>query len=154
MVSGFRRWALQTSRVDWSFCFLKLPFLEVKPQRPMISDISTGLRCPDGGVIAGSPHQEVKGEDRLQRTLQQTAGSLNIKRLFLKKIRHPESRDLVRLRIWEDAGVWAHSFHMHLACLGPPSCFHILSFLSSGVTLGSVCSLESRPKTGRHGGEV
>ena len=45
------------------------------------------------------------------------------------------------LCVWEDAGVQAHSFPVHLTYLGPPSCFHILSFLSSGITLGSVGSL-------------
>ena len=64
-----------------------------------------------------------------------------MKRLLLKKTRYPEWRDFVLLCVWEDAGVRAHSFPVHLTYLGPPSCFHILSFLSSGVTLGSVCSL-------------
>ena len=30
---------------------------------------------------------------------------------------------------------------MHLSSLGPASCFHILSFLSFGLTMGSGCSL-------------
>ena len=32
---------------------------------------------------------------------------------------------------------------MHLTCLGPAFCFLSLSFLSSGLTLGSVCSLKA-----------
>ena len=46
--------------------------------------------------------------------------------------------------VWKDARVrahWNHSFHMHLTCLGPVSCFHILSFHSSGLTLVGDCSL-------------
>ena len=97
MVSGFQRWALQTSRVDWSFCFLKLPFREVKLQRPMISDISTGLRCPDGGVIAGSPHQEVKGEDCGQTHRQGSSVGMVARLVLCEALpgegrRHPRTR--------------------------------------------------------------
>ena len=46
--------------------------------------------------------------------------------------------------VCNDAGIWAHwnhSFDTHLSYLGPVSCFHILSFLSSGLTVGIGCSL-------------
>ena len=48
--------------------------------------------------------------------------------------------------VWEDASwaYWNHFSHMHLIYLGPLSRFHILSFLSSGLTLGCVCSLQRR----------
>ena len=44
----------------------------------------------------------------------------------------------------EDVRVWAHwdyPFHLRLSHLGPASCFHILSFLSSGLIVGSGYSL-------------
>ena len=41
-------------------------------------------------------------------------------------------------RVWAH---WNHSFQMHLTYLEPVTYFHILSFLSSGLTTGSGCSL-------------
>ena len=55
---------------------------------------------------------------------------------------YPKLKNLVIFYVQEDVGVWAHcncSFHMHLIYLGPVSCFHILSFLSLGLTVGSGC---------------
>ena len=48
--------------------------------------------------------------------------------------------------MWEGSRVWSHrnpSFDMHLSDLGPvfTSCAHIPCFLSSGLTMGSDCSL-------------
>ena len=57
--------------------------------------------------------------------LQQRAGSLNIKRLVLKKPRYPKLRSLELFYIWENARAWAHwnhSFHRHLCLPGPASC--------------------------------
>ena len=40
--------------------------------------------------------------------LQQRAGSLNIERLLLKKIKYLKLRNLMLFYTWEDARVWAH----------------------------------------------
>ena len=57
--------------------------------------------------------------------LQQRAGSLNVKRLVLKKPRYPKLRSLELFYVWENARAWAHwnhSFHRHLRLPGPASC--------------------------------
>ena len=53
------------------------------------------------------------------------------------------SGNLVLFCVWEDGSwaYWNNFFHMHLIYLGPLSCFHILNFLSSGLTLGRGYSL-------------
>ena len=63
--------------------------------------------------------------------LQQSAGSLNIERLLLKKIKYLKLRNLMLFYTWEDARVWAHwnhSFDLHLSHLGPVSCFSYPKF--------------------------
>ena len=76
--------------------------------------------------------------------LQQRAGSRNIKRLLLiKETRYVNLRNLVLLYVWEVARVWVHwnhSFDMHLSSQGPASCI-FSSWVSSGLTIGSGCSL-------------
>lgn len=78
------------------FLSFKLSFLEVKLQWLMIS-ISTGLGCPNGGVIAGSPHQEVKGEDCGQTHRQGSSVGLVARRVPCEPLpgegrRHPRTR--------------------------------------------------------------
>ena len=84
-----------------------------------------------------------EGGARIYRVLQQKAGSLNFKRLLLKKTRYLKWRNLVLFYIWEDARVWAHwnhSFDVHLSYLGPVSCV-CTSWVSSELIVGSGCSL-------------
>ena len=62
----------------------------------------------------------------------------------LKKTRYLKLIHSALFSIWVNAGVWSHwnpSFDMHLSDLGPVSHFCILCFLSSGLTMGSDCSL-------------
>ena len=57
---------------------------------------------------------------------------------------HTHTHTHTQTHTWEDIRVWAHwdyPFHMRLSRLGPASCFHILSFLSSGLIVGSGYSL-------------
>ena len=75
--------------------------------------------------------------------LQQRTGSLNVKNFLLKKTRYPKLRNLTLFYVWEDSGVWAQwnlSFDMFLSYLEPVSCA-FPSWVSSGLTIGSGCSL-------------
>ena len=79
------------------------------------------------------------------QVLQQRASSLNVIWLLLiKENQIALVKELRAFYVWEDARVWAHGNHfflLHLSFLGPVSgVFHILSFLSSGLTIGSGCS--------------
>ena len=88
--------------------------------------------------------EEVKGEPAYIEVLQQRAGCLNSKQLLLiKENQIPKLKNWVLFYVWEDARVWAHwnhSFDMHLSSLGPVSCV-FTSWVSSGLTVGSGCSL-------------
>ena len=62
---------------------------------------------------------------------------------WIKKTRYPKLRNLALFYIWEDARVRAHRNHsldMHLSYLGPVPCV-LTSWVSSGLTMGSGCSL-------------
>ena len=58
-------------------------------------------------------------------------------------VQYLELRNLALFCVWEDARAWAHwdhSFDIHLSYLGPVSCV-FTSWVSTGLTLGSGCSL-------------
>ena len=88
--------------------------------------------------------EEVKGEPAYTEVLQQRSGCLNSKQLLLiQENQIPKLKNWVLFYVWEDARVWAHwnhSFDMHLSSLGPVSCV-FTSWVSSGLTVGSGCSL-------------
>ena len=62
---------------------------------------------------------------------------------FKPRRQHLKLSSLVLFYVWEVARVWAHwnhSLDMQLSYLGPVSCI-LISWVSSGLTIGSGCSL-------------
>ena len=62
---------------------------------------------------------------------------------FKSRRPHLKLRNIAFFFVWEDTRVWAHwnhFFDMHHSYLGPVSCI-FTSWVSSGLTIGSGCSL-------------
>ena len=91
--------------------------------------------------------EEMEGARLYRSFITKWAGSLNIKSLLLMKENQLSQVKKFRLfSVCKDARIWAHwnhFFDIYLSYLGPVSCFQILSFLSSGLTVGIGCSLRA-----------
>ena len=122
---------------NWELCFIWWKFLGLKPRRKHLKWLWENCSEKVGGGSEKPDYTEV---------LQQRAGRLNIKRLLLIK-----ENQITQVKAFS-------SFLCNGRCKGLGSlksllsytpqlsmvsilCFHILSFLSSELTVGSDCSL-------------
>ena len=98
-------------------------------------------------ITSENSSEEVEGTRLYRSFTTKGAGRLNFKRLLLMKENQLSQVKKFRLfSVCKDARIWAHwnhPFDTHLSYLGPVSCFHILSFLSSGLSGGTGCSLRA-----------
>ena len=100
-----------------------------------------------GDSISRNPERTLWGGEERSQVIYKVCNKGQVvwtsKSWLIKENQIPKLTHWVLFYVWEDPRVWAHwnhSFDLHLSSLGPVSCV-FTSWVSSGLTVGSGCSL-------------